>query len=52
MITQKESPTIARVAGEIDKLATERKRPVTSNNPTWRMVAEDAFRSGCLINAD
>lgn|GEM_PF-4074581 len=53
MNTQKENPSVTtRVATEATRPVVESKKPSGSHNPTWRMVAEDAFRAGCLINAD
>lgn len=53
MITPKEIQTVdTRIAERTARSVVERKKPLRSLNPTWRMVAEEAFRAGCLINSD
>ena len=43
MIEQKKRPAVSE-----GKVKTEK----TSTNPTWKMLAKDVFRAGCLINGD
>lgn len=43
MIEQKKKPLVSET-----KVKTEK----ASVNPTWRMLAKDVFRAGCLINGD
>ena len=54
MINKKEiiATKITQDFNEVKNVTPVVKNETGSVNPTWKMLAKDAFRAGCLINAD